>query len=64
MFELPYKLSNNLRLRILENNKLSKKFLESLELMESPQPTTQKSNFDSWARKLRQISFETFQRNT
>ena len=44
------KLSNNLKVGILGKNKFSKKSMNSLELMESTHPVTNKAKFDGFAR--------------
>ena len=51
MYELP-QVANDVR-----------KSLKNLQLMANPQPATQKPNFDSCARKLRNACREMFQRN-
>ena len=50
---LLHDLPNRLQLGILEYQEILRKSLKSLELIASPQATTQKSNLDSCARKLR-----------
>ena len=56
-------LSNDLSLKILENYGTSRKSLNALALMASPQLATQKPKFDSFARKLPNLCCETFQKN-
>ena len=46
MYELSNELTNDLRLRVLENQEISIKSLKSLELMASPQQAPQKPDFD------------------
>ena len=46
MYELPHELSNNLGLRILGNQEITRKSLKWFDLMTIIQPTTQKPNFD------------------
>ena len=43
---LPHELSNNLGLRILGNQEITRKSLKWFDLMTIIQPTTQKPNFD------------------
>ena len=59
MYQSPHELWNDLILWILGNEEILKKSLKCLELMTRTQPTTQKANFDSWARKLRKTSGKT-----
>ena len=44
MNQLSHGLSNELKIRILENQEMSRKFLKNLKLMTSPQLATQKPN--------------------
>ena len=59
MYELPHKLSNDLRLRILRNKEISRKSQNFIELKSSAQPSSQNENFfntvlikNSWKKKL------------
>ena len=56
--------TTNLRLRILENQKISRKFLKYLGFLASTQPVNPKANIDICARKSRKVSCKTFHRKT
>ena len=54
-YELPHKMLNDLKLRILGNKNVSRKSLKSVELEPSAQLATRNENFDSCATKLQKI---------
>ena len=64
MYKLPHQLSNDLRLRILGNQKISRKSLKHSYLMAITQPTTRKPNFDVFGNNWQKISSKAFHRKT
>ena len=52
IYELPHELPNDLRLKILENQEISGKFLKSIEWYPSVQSLCQNENFVNPSKKL------------
>ena len=64
MYKLPHELPQDLKLKMLGNKEILKKSLKCLELTAYTQPATQKTDFESCARKLQKIYCKTFHRKT
>ena len=62
VYELLHELSNELRLRILGNEEIERKFLKCLDFMENTHPTTQNPNFRGFDKISQKSSCKTFQR--
>ena len=60
MYDLPQKLPNDLRLRILGNYGISRKSLKWLELKASAQLATKNEIFDNCAKKMQKSSLKYF----